>query len=43
MVVMLILGSLILISLGLVGEYTGQIYILLSNKPQYVVKEELNA
>ena len=42
MVVMLILGGLILISLGLVGEYVGRIYILLSNKPQYVVREELN-
>ena len=28
---------------GLVGEYVGQIYILLSNKPQYVVREKLNA
>ena len=43
MVVMLILGGLILISLGLVGEYVGRIYILLSNKPQYVVREALNA
>ena len=43
MVVMLILGGLILISLGLVGEYVGRIYMLLSNKPQYVVREELNA
>ena len=42
MVAMLILGGLILISLGLVGEYVGRIYILLSNKPQYVVREELN-
>lgn len=43
MVVMLILGGLILISLGLVGEYVGRIYMLLSNKPQYVVREALNA
>ena len=42
MVVLLILGGMILISLGLVGEYVGRIYILLSNKPQYVVREELN-
>ena len=42
MVAMLIMGGLILISLGLVGEYVGRIYILLSNKPQYVVREELN-
>ena len=43
MVVMLILGGLILISLGLVGEYVGRVYILLSNKPQYVVREDINA
>ena len=42
MVVMLILGGLVLISLGLVGEYVGRVYILLSNKPQYVVREEIN-
>lgn len=43
MVVLLIVGGLILLSLGLVGEYVGRIYMLLSNKPQYVVREELNA
>lgn len=43
MVVMLILGGLILVSLGLVGEYVGRIYIILSNKPQYVVREAINA
>lgn len=43
MVVLLIVGGLILVSLGLVGEYVGRIYMLLSNKPQYVVREELNA
>ena len=39
---MLVLGGLILIALGLVGEYVGRIYILLSNKPQFVVRETLN-
>ena len=42
MVVMLILGGLILIGLGVVGEYVGRVYILLSNKPQYVVRETIN-
>ena len=42
MVVMLVLGGMILVSLGLVGEYVGRIYMLLSNKPQYVIREELN-
>lgn len=42
MVVMLILGGLVLVSLGLVGEYVGRIYIVLSNQPQYVVREAIN-
>ena len=42
MVVMLILGGLILIGLGVVGEYIGRVYILLSNKPQYVVREVIS-
>lgn len=42
MVLILILGGLILISLGLVGEYIGRVYMLLSNKPQYIVREEIN-
>lgn len=43
MVVMFILGGLILIGMGLVGEYVGRIYILLSNKPQYIVRELINS
>ncbi len=42
MVVILILGGLILIGLGIVGEYVGRMYMLLSRKPQYVVREEIN-
>lgn len=40
---LLILGGLILLSLGLIGEYIGRIYLLLSDKPQYAVRELLNA
>ena len=40
--IILILGGLILITLGLLGEYVGRIYMLLSNKPQYVVREVFN-
>ncbi len=40
--IMLILGGLILVSLGLLGEYVGRIYMLLSNKPQYVIREVIN-
>ncbi len=43
MVVVFVIGGLILIGLGVVGEYVGRVYILLSNKPQYVVREEINA
>ena len=42
MAALLILGGLILIALGLVGEYVGRIYMLLSNKPQYTVRETIN-
>ena len=42
MVAILIIGGLILVSLGLVGEYIGRIYLLLSKKPQYVVRETIN-
>ena len=32
-------GGMIMIMLGLVGEYIGRIYISLNNSPQYVIKE----
>ena len=37
--IMLILGGLILIMLGLIGEYIGRIYICINKSPQYVIKE----
>ena len=42
MAVILILGGLILLVLGLIGEYVGRIYICLNNSPQYVVRTVLN-
>ncbi len=39
MIVMLILGGLILIVLGLIGEYVGRIYMCNNAAPQYVVRE----
>lgn len=39
MVVMLVLGGLQLMFLGLIGEYIGRIYVYMSKKPQYVIKE----
>ncbi len=35
----LIIGGLIMIMLGLIGEYIGRIYICISSSPQYVVRE----
>ncbi|MCD8334026.1 MAG: glycosyltransferase [Clostridiales bacterium] len=42
MAAMLFLGGMIMFLLGLIGEYTGRIYISLNNSPQYVVRETLN-
>ena len=41
-VVLLILGGLILLSLGLIGEYIGRMYISLNNSPQYVIRKTVN-
>ncbi len=38
----LIVGGLILLMLGLVGEYIGRVYISINNSPQYVVRETIN-
>lgn len=38
---LLIIGGMILIMLGLIGEYIGRIYISINNSPQYVVKDEI--
>lgn len=35
-------GGMVMIMLGLIGEYIGRIYISLNNSPQYVVKERIN-
>lgn len=40
--VTLLLGGLILLMLGLIGEYIGRIYISLNNAPQAVVRQTVN-
>ena len=35
-------GGMIMLMLGLIGEYVGRIYICLNNSPQYVIREKLN-
>lgn len=37
--VILILGGLILLLLGLMGEYVGRIFISINNSPQYVIRD----
>ena len=37
-----IFGGMIMLMLGLIGEYIGRIYISLNNSPQYVIREKLN-
>jgi polyisoprenyl-phosphate glycosyltransferase len=38
-ILLLIFGGLILLSLGLIGEYIGRMYLKINHKPQYVIKE----
>ena len=36
-------GGMIMLMLGLIGEYIGRIYISLNNSPQYVIREKIGA
>ena len=42
MVVQLFMSGLILMSLGLLGEYVGRIYICINKSPQYIIRETIN-
>lgn len=42
MAVMLFIGGIIMMMLGMIGEYIGRIYISINNSPQYVIKETVN-
>ena len=42
MVVQLFMSGLILMSLGMLGEYVGRIYICINKSPQYVIQETIN-
>ena len=42
MAVVLILCGVIMLLLGLLGEYIGRIYICLNNAPQYAIREKYN-
>lgn len=42
MAVMLFVGGIIMMMLGIIGEYIGRIYISINNSPQYVIKNAIN-
>lgn len=42
MAVLLFIGGMIMLLLGMVGEYVGRIYICLNNSPQYVIRNTVN-
>ena len=42
MAALVFLGGMIMLMLGLIGEYIGRIYISLNNSPQYVIRECIN-
>lgn len=41
MATLLFVGGIIMILLGMIGEYVGRIYISINNSPQYVIKEKI--
>lgn len=41
--IVLIVGGIIMMMLGLIGEYLGKIYMTISNLPQYMLREVINA
>lgn len=43
MSVSLIMSGVIMLMLGLIGEYIGRIYMCINHTPQYVIKEMINA
>ena len=42
MAMLVFIGGMIMILLGMIGEYIVRIYISMNNSPQYVIKERLN-
>lgn len=42
MAALVFFGGMIMLMLGLIGEYIGRIYISMNNSPQYVIREKIN-
>lgn len=40
--VLLFVGGMIMLMLGMIGEYVGRIYICINNSPQYVIRDTIN-
>lgn len=40
--VILFVGGIIMMLLGMLGEYVGRIYISINNSPQYVIRQKIN-
>ena len=38
MAALLFIGGMIMLLLGMIGEYVGRIYISMNNSPQYVIR-----
>lgn len=43
MSMLLIIGGMLMLSMGLIGEYIGRIYLCINTMPQYVVKKKINS
>jgi len=43
MAAVLVTNGVVLMSLGLIGEYIGRVYISANKSPQFIVKEEINS
>ncbi len=41
MAILVFIGGMLMIMLGLIGEYVGRIYISINNSPQYVIRDEI--
>ena len=39
MSVLVFMGGMVMLMLGLIGEYIGRIYICMNNSPQYVIRQ----
>ncbi|MDD3244344.1 MAG: glycosyltransferase [Eubacteriales bacterium] len=42
MAALLFIGGVIMLILGMIGEYIGRIYISINDSPQYVIRDEVN-